>query len=47
MWSEKYRIKEIDDFIGNEQSRLDVIKWSKNWIKGMKPLLIMGPPGTG
>ncbi|MGN6349366.1 MAG: AAA family ATPase [Candidatus Nitrosocosmicus sp.] len=47
MWSEKYRIKNIDEFIGNEQSRTEVLKWLKNWIKGTKPLLIMGPPGTG
>ncbi len=47
MWSEKYRVKKINDFIGNEQSRLEVVKWLKTWIKGMKPLLIIGPPGTG
>jgi replication factor C large subunit len=47
MWSEKYRFKNIDQFIGNEQSRSDVIRWIKNWIKGTKPLIIIGPPGTG
>ena len=47
MWSEKYRFKNIDQFVGNEQSRLDVIKWIKTWIKGTKPLIIVGPPGTG
>lgn len=47
MWSEKYRIKNIDEFVGNEQSRSEVLKWLKNWIKGTKPLLIMGQPGTG
>ncbi|HEX5519254.1 MAG TPA: AAA family ATPase, partial [Candidatus Nitrosocosmicus sp.] len=47
MWSEKYRIKNIDEFVGNEKSRTEVLKWLKNWIKGTKPLLIMGPPGTG
>jgi len=47
MWSEKYRVKKINDFIGNDQSRLEVVKWLKTWIKGMKPLLIIGPPGTG
>ncbi len=47
MWSEKYRFKNIDQFIGNEQSRSDVLRWIKNWIKGTKPLIIIGPPGTG
>src|SRR6478672_2943145 len=47
MWSEKYRVKDVYQFIGNEQSRLEVLKWIKNWIKGTKPILIMGPPGTG
>ena len=47
MWSEKYRVKDVYQFIGNEPSRLEVLKWIKNWIKGTKPILIMGPPGTG
>ena len=47
MWVEKYRISEFDNFFGNEKSRLLVINWLKNWIKGTKPLLIVGPPGTG
>src|SRR5919112_866641 len=47
MWSEKYRIRDIDQFIGNEQSRSEALKWIKNWIKGTKPMLIIGPPGTG
>ena len=36
MWSEKYRFKNIDQFVGNEQSRLDVIKWIKNLDKRNK-----------
>jgi replication factor C large subunit len=47
MWSEKYRVRDVYQFVGNEQSRLEVLKWIKNWIKGTKPILIMGPPGTG
>jgi replication factor C large subunit len=47
MWVEKYRISEFDNFFGNEKSRLLVINWLRNWIKGTKPLLIVGPPGTG
>ncbi len=47
MWSEKYRFNTIGGFIGNERSRLDVLKWIKTWIKGTKPLILIGPPGTG
>jgi replication factor C large subunit len=47
MWIEKYRVREFDSFFGNEKSRLTIINWLKNWIKGTKPLLIVGPPGTG
>jgi replication factor C large subunit len=47
MWVEKYRVSQFDSFFGNEKSRLLIINWLKNWIKGTKPLLIIGPPGTG
>ena len=47
MWSEKYRLNIMDGFVGNEKSRLDVLKWIKTWIKGTKPLILIGPPGTG
>lgn len=47
MWIEKYRVSEFDSFFGNEKSRLTILDWLKNWIKGTKPLLIVGPPGTG
>src|SRR5215213_7825748 len=47
MWSEKYRFKDVDQFVGNEKPRSDVLKWIKNWIRGAKPLLLVGPPGTG
>ncbi len=47
MWSEKYRPKSIFYMIGNEEGRSKIITWIKNWKKGSKPLLIVGPPGTG
>ena len=47
MWVEKYRVNKVDSFFGNEKSRLLILNWLKNWIKGSKPLLIVGPPGTG
>lgn len=33
--------------IGNEQTRLDLVKWLKNWKIGAKPVLLTGPPGVG
>ncbi len=47
MWTEKYRPKKTDEFIGNEKARIDALKWVKKWIKGTKPLMLIGPPGTG
>ncbi|MFP3224790.1 MAG: AAA family ATPase [Nitrososphaeria archaeon] len=47
MLSEKYRPKSIFYMIGNEEGRKRIILWLKNWKKGSKPLLIVGPPGTG
>ncbi|MDQ2684301.1 MAG: AAA family ATPase [Thermoproteota archaeon] len=47
MWTEKYRIDSIDSFFGNEKERLTVIDWLAKWVRGSKPLLLIGSPGTG
>jgi len=47
MWSEKYRPKAVQEMVGNEDARLAVIKWLTGWVSGSRPLLLMGPPGTG
>ena len=47
MWSEKYRPQRISDMVGNEQARASVVEWFAKWKKGTKPLLLVGPPGTG
>jgi replication factor C large subunit len=47
MWSEKHRPKKIEQMIGNEKARLDALKWLASWVSGTKPLLLLGPPGTG
>jgi len=47
MWSEKHRPQSISDMVGNEDSRSKIIEWFKKWKKGTKPLLLVGPPGTG
>ena len=33
--------------IGNEQIRLELVKWLKNWKIGTRPVLLTGPPGVG
>lgn len=47
MWSEKYRPKNLHDFIGNEEAKVSIIEWFGKWIKGSKPILLVGPPGIG
>jgi replication factor C large subunit len=47
MWSEKHRPKKVEQMVGNEKSRLDALKWLTGWVSGSKPLLLIGPPGTG
>ena len=47
MWSEKYRPQNFLDLVGNEDSRKLFIDWFSNWKKGVKPILLVGPSGTG
>jgi replication factor C large subunit len=47
MWSEIYRPATVQDIIGNEDERLVVMKWLSGWVKGSRPLLLVGPPGVG
>ncbi|HKR73764.1 MAG TPA: AAA family ATPase [Candidatus Nitrosocosmicus sp.] len=47
MWTEKYRINRIDSFFGNENERITIIDWLSTWVRGTKPLLLIGSPGTG
>jgi replication factor C large subunit len=47
MWSEKHRPKKVEQMVGNEKARLDALKWLTGWVSGSKPLLLIGPPGTG
>jgi replication factor C large subunit len=37
----------VEDFVGNEKSRKEVLTWFKGWIRGTKPLLLVGPSGVG
>jgi len=47
MWAEKYRPVSIYGMIGNELARKKIISWINEWKRGKRPLLIIGPPGTG
>ncbi|MGI0020712.1 MAG: AAA family ATPase [Nitrososphaera sp.] len=47
MWSEVHRPKRIEQMVGNEDARLAILKWLGGWVSGAKPLLLIGPPGTG
>lgn len=47
MWSEKYRPKEVSEMVGNEEARAAVVEWFAKWKPGTRPLLLVGPPGTG
>jgi replication factor C large subunit len=47
MWSEKHKPQLIIDMVGNEDARTKFVEWFAKWKKGTKPLLLVGPPGTG
>jgi len=47
MWVEKYRPVNPNMIIGNEDTRLNFMKWLKNWEKKSRPALLLGPPGVG
>ena len=47
MWSEKHRPKTVQEMVGNEDARLASIKWLAHWVSGSRPLILIGPPGTG
>ncbi|GBC74811.1 Holliday junction ATP-dependent DNA helicase RuvB [archaeon HR06] len=47
MLTEKYRPNNPFQLVGNEEVRVRFIKWLKDWKKGSKPALLIGPPGIG
>ncbi len=47
MWAEKHRPKRLEEMVGNDRARATVFDWLNNWKRGMKPLLLVGPPGVG
>jgi len=47
LYAERFRPKNPSMMVGNEESRIGFLNWLKNWKKGSKPALLVGPPGTG
>jgi len=47
MWSEKYRPSDVSEMVGNEEARSELVSWLASWKKGTRPVLLVGPPGTG
>jgi replication factor C large subunit len=47
MWVEKYRPHRLEELVGNEDARLSLLGWLRGWRVGEKPVLLLGPPGTG
>jgi replication factor C large subunit len=45
--SEIVRPRKISALVGNEQTRLELVKWLRSWKIGSKPVLLQGPPGVG
>ena len=47
MWSEKHRPRTAAEMVGNEEPRAAVMEWFAKWRKGTRPIMLVGPPGTG
>lgn len=49
-WTEKYRPKNLDEVIGNDQAKKILRKWAKDWKSGIpkkKAVVLDGKPGIG
>jgi replication factor C large subunit len=50
VWTEKYRPKTLTEVIGNEAAKYEMVRWIKEWEKGIRKypgLFLVGPPGIG
>jgi replication factor C large subunit len=49
LWSEKYRPKDLSEFVGNPSAVEEVRKWAIEWErkKAGKPIMLAGPSGVG
>ena len=46
MWTERYRPKNVEEIIGNEETKAEFMQWLKGKGK-RKAVLLYGPPGVG
>lgn len=46
MWVNKYKPKNLNEYVGQKEAVETFLRWIKNWKQG-KSLLFHGPPGTG
>ena len=46
MWINKYRPKNLNEYVGQKEAVETFLRWIRNWKQG-KSLLFHGPPGTG
>lgn len=46
MWSNKYKPKNLNEYVGQKEAVEKFLSWIKNWKRG-RSLLFYGPPGTG
>ncbi|HTX61018.1 MAG TPA: replication factor C large subunit [Methanobacterium sp.] len=49
LWTEKYNPKNFKEVLGNTKAKEEIESWIEAWLIGEhpKPLLLVGPPGTG
>jgi replication factor C large subunit len=47
MWNQKYKPKNLEEFVDQKEALEVFLKWIKAWEPGKKALLFYGPPGTG
>lgn len=49
LWTEKYNPQNFEEVLGNKKGKEEIIEWIEEWLTGNspKPLLLVGPPGTG
>lgn len=49
LWTEKYSPKNFKEVLGNNKAKEEIEEWIDSWLAGErpKPLLLVGPPGTG
>jgi replication factor C large subunit len=49
LWTEKYNPKNFEEVLGNTLAKKEIEDWITAWLVGEhpKPLLLVGPPGTG